>query len=1335
MLVNSSLIIEDMVKRFQASQSALPVYFYCARTAAEPERSNPNSVLASILRQLSCVQPDAPLLSPVIEKYKRQGEGFKSKGLDIEDSRDLIIRLVEDYDMTIIVVDALDECDPNMRQDLLDAFEHILRESAGLVKIFVSSRNDQDIVYTLRDYPNLDIVSNMNTADIEAYVMIETQKLVKSGQLLRNSRAKEEMTALIVDHVSSGADGMFRWASLQLDVLRALKRDEDIRRQLGRLPPKLEQLYLEVYNNLISPQGEVGRSIIDNALKWLLRAKKELRASEFLIAIAANLNTSDGDVSVDNLLELCNNFVVYDESLDVFRFAHLSVREFLEKRPEFAEVSCYILAAECCLLQIIASSNCPNTEHLMSDTHRLRLRGIVDWTESSMFLEYANSSCMEYCKSIPQSNRSDDTAFGRTFQFLLLNKLGSNSPLNAWGQWYCSHIPGGRNSAASFKFQEFLTNCSDSLSRSILVATYFGFSEIVAACVRDRELGDGMKDKGLLLAAMTAQHEAFEVLSADREDWAMNEPVLSYAILASDKDGLTSQLDKIPDTMITHRVIAAVIEAQDDEKLAILLDRYSGLKITNEVFDVAMEFSSQAAFRLLLARTVSPVVTGHMLSLPNSSRMRAPGSIADSYLENMIVLIDKVGVPQRLILIVIWKSDKRIIEAMLKKGGPSIITVEPMVYAAQRGREVFLLMLKYGGEITDTVLDRMASDCDAEVWEVLLEQGYGSSINVKRLKLAAHGSGASLSILLDHVEETALTNEFAELIHEVARWGTSGATRLLLDRAKDVKISQDVLLAAVLNPHPHRLDRVIMFMERSKEFSITEDMLLTAAGDDQDGFELIQMFLEREDEAKISDHVLITAAYNNRQGNQIMRLFLEKDRAADLTGDVLICVAQYCDLELVLDVLEGSEARVIMGRLLKAAAANESCGGRLVKLLLARAEIADFPEDLFIEAVGNFSQGAEVVSILEKRFGRINVIESLKAKCIRRATNHTIELLLSRTDPAQITKEILISVIGNRGIYSDHVSARVAEKALHIPITADLLGVAAERGSADVFRFLWNRYPKSSVSENLINAAARNVLTDGVSIFEILLHEASRVEIGEETLIAIVGNPWHRYEFFHLLLKQGLQADTTEGVPETLLENGGIKVNCKSPNSLQVSYGTKVTRDMFRIAANVGYEGILQALSEFCGLEGIPKIWLEISQLQGAVFDTDLLKNLIERGVEPDIASPDGETPLVTAAKYCEESAVQMLLSAGALPDGGPMLKDSPLCLAAGRGRYDMVRLLVNAGASIHFRDELGRTPSMIANENGHFRTFKYLEQCRVKEEEEEEEEEEKGEQKIPMST
>lgn len=71
--------------------------------------------------------------------------------------------------MTTIVIDTLDECDPEKREMLLDGIESVLQKNSfRLVKVFLSSRDDQDIVCTLRDYPHLDLVSCRNSGDIES---------------------------------------------------------------------------------------------------------------------------------------------------------------------------------------------------------------------------------------------------------------------------------------------------------------------------------------------------------------------------------------------------------------------------------------------------------------------------------------------------------------------------------------------------------------------------------------------------------------------------------------------------------------------------------------------------------------------------------------------------------------------------------------------------------------------------------------------------------------------------------------------------------------------------------------------------------------------------------------------------------------------------------------------------------------------------------------------------------------------------------------------------------------------------------------------------------------
>jgi hypothetical protein len=205
-----SIIIEDAIQRFEVFHGPPPTFFYCSRSTAESTRSDPVAVLASIARQLSNLQPDLPLLKPTVELYKKKEAGaFASGPLRIEESCSLIIQLTEHYPMTIIVVDALDECDPSKRADLLEAFEEILQNSSNLVKIFISSRDDQDITFQLQTYPSMEISSGRNVDDITRFVKTETNRLVQKRKLLRYSQARKEMEELIVDTVINGAAGMY----------------------------------------------------------------------------------------------------------------------------------------------------------------------------------------------------------------------------------------------------------------------------------------------------------------------------------------------------------------------------------------------------------------------------------------------------------------------------------------------------------------------------------------------------------------------------------------------------------------------------------------------------------------------------------------------------------------------------------------------------------------------------------------------------------------------------------------------------------------------------------------------------------------------------------------------------------------------------------------------------------------------------------------------------------------------------------------------------------------------------------------------------------------------
>jgi hypothetical protein len=205
----SSLVVEDAVVAFEKHQRPPPAYFYCSRNPAELTRADPEAVLASVARQLSCLKPGHALLQPTIAAYDvHEKEGFAAESLRLHETYALIMRLSQNYPMLTIILDALDECNPATRESLVSTMEHILKESPCLVKIFVSSRDDQDIVYKLRHYPNLELSSYKNSSDIAKFVESETCRLMSSGKLLRYSSAQQELKQRIIQRVASDAQGM-----------------------------------------------------------------------------------------------------------------------------------------------------------------------------------------------------------------------------------------------------------------------------------------------------------------------------------------------------------------------------------------------------------------------------------------------------------------------------------------------------------------------------------------------------------------------------------------------------------------------------------------------------------------------------------------------------------------------------------------------------------------------------------------------------------------------------------------------------------------------------------------------------------------------------------------------------------------------------------------------------------------------------------------------------------------------------------------------------------------------------------------------------------------------
>ena len=178
------------------------VYFYFNRN--DPQRRDPTALLQAIVKQLSVAFSGLPKL--VVEEYdKRQERGHAEGALDWEECRDLIVKLLDIYPQTTVVVDALDECDLDKRWILFDAIQ-AMTQSSGLVKIFVSSRDETDIRRGLEQIPYLFIDARKNTADIFRFVRRDVTDSLKRGQFL--ATVSEGLKEKIISTISRQANGM-----------------------------------------------------------------------------------------------------------------------------------------------------------------------------------------------------------------------------------------------------------------------------------------------------------------------------------------------------------------------------------------------------------------------------------------------------------------------------------------------------------------------------------------------------------------------------------------------------------------------------------------------------------------------------------------------------------------------------------------------------------------------------------------------------------------------------------------------------------------------------------------------------------------------------------------------------------------------------------------------------------------------------------------------------------------------------------------------------------------------------------------------------------------------
>lgn len=107
-------------------------------------------------------------------------------------------------------------------------------------------------------------------------------------------------------------------------------------------------------------------------LQWLLYAEGLVSPDMTTSALAVTPGEALPDTvrwTRETILHICHNLVIYDEGLEVFRFAHFSVQEFLIRQPEFGPERAHTNIAEVCLTVLTYDFETESQLHTYSISH------------------------------------------------------------------------------------------------------------------------------------------------------------------------------------------------------------------------------------------------------------------------------------------------------------------------------------------------------------------------------------------------------------------------------------------------------------------------------------------------------------------------------------------------------------------------------------------------------------------------------------------------------------------------------------------------------------------------------------------------------------------------------------------------------------------------------------------------------------------------------------------------------------------------------------------------------------------------------------------------------
>ena len=287
----------------------------------EPDQTLDN-VLGSILRQL--VQ-DSDSVPPAMLDLHEHHRG-RNTSPNLDEIAKLFNSTLDTYEEVFLVVDGLDECNEQLRWDLIEQFEPL---SPGL-RLFVTSRYLDAIDEELSGFHRYEIKANR--ADIELFI---DYQIKKNRNLRKIVQKAPKLRTDIKNGVINTAEGMFLLARLHVESLASAAglSIKHVRQKLRELPTTLTESYDNAMQRITDQEPDHKR-VAYKTLAWVAYAFRSLslRELQHALAIEPGDNELDEELMMDgqSITALCAGLVMVDQGTNIINLVHYSTKNYFE---------------------------------------------------------------------------------------------------------------------------------------------------------------------------------------------------------------------------------------------------------------------------------------------------------------------------------------------------------------------------------------------------------------------------------------------------------------------------------------------------------------------------------------------------------------------------------------------------------------------------------------------------------------------------------------------------------------------------------------------------------------------------------------------------------------------------------------------------------------------------------------------------------------------------------------------------------------------------------------------------------------------------------------------